>query len=68
MDTVVQFTKDCYPYCKGDTIVLSEAEVKDVDALAKRRGMSKPYKVISTEAPVEVEPEAEETKTAKEEE
>jgi hypothetical protein len=31
---IVEFTKDCYPYCKGDRIELSEEERKDVDALA----------------------------------
>jgi hypothetical protein len=43
---IVEFTKDCYPYCKGDRIELSEEEQKDVDALAKQREVSNPYKVV----------------------
>jgi hypothetical protein len=43
---IVEFTKDCYPYCKGDRIELSEEEIKDVDALAEQREVSKPYKVV----------------------
>jgi hypothetical protein len=43
---IVEFTKDCYPYCKGDRIELSEEEQKDVDALAEQREVSKPYKVV----------------------
>jgi hypothetical protein len=43
---IVEFTKDCYPYCKGDRIELSEQELKDVDALAKQREVSNPYKVV----------------------
>ena len=43
---IVEFTKDCYPYCKGDRIELSEPEMKDVDALAEKREVSKPYKVV----------------------
>src|SRR5215204_6018515 len=43
---IVEFTKDCYPYCKGDRIELSEEEQKDVDALAKQREVSKPYKIV----------------------
>jgi hypothetical protein len=43
---IVEFTNDCYPYCKGDRIELSEEEQKDVDALAEQREVSKPYKVV----------------------
>jgi hypothetical protein len=43
---IVEFTKDCYPYCKGDRIELSEEEQKDVDALAEQREVSKPYKIV----------------------
>jgi hypothetical protein len=43
---IVEFTKDCYPYCKGDRIELSEEEIKDVDALAEQREVSKPYKIV----------------------
>jgi hypothetical protein len=43
---IVEFTKDCYPYCKGDRIELSEEEMKDVDALAEQREVSKPYTVV----------------------
>jgi hypothetical protein len=43
---IVEFTKDCYPYCKGDRIELSEEEQKDVDALAEQREVSNPYKVV----------------------
>jgi hypothetical protein len=43
---IVEFSKDCYPYCKGDRIELSEEEQKDVDALAEQREVSKPYKVV----------------------
>src|SRR4051794_8064508 len=50
---VVEFTKDCYPYCKGDRIELSEEEQKDVDALAKQREVSNPYKVVSDVKPSE---------------
>src|SRR5215207_2430778 len=50
---IVEFTKDCYPYCKGDRIELSEQEQKDVDALAEQREVSKPYKVVSDVKPAE---------------
>jgi hypothetical protein len=50
---IVEFTKDCYPYCKGDRIELSEEEQKDVDALAKQREVSNPYKVVSDVKPAE---------------
>jgi hypothetical protein len=43
---IVEFTKDCYPYCKGDRIELSEEEQKDVNALAEQREVSNPYKVV----------------------
>jgi hypothetical protein len=43
---IVEFVKDCYPYCKGDRIELSEEEQKDVDALAKQREVSNPYKIV----------------------
>ena len=43
---LVEFTKDCYPYCKGDRIDLTEEEIKDVDALAEQREISKPYTVV----------------------
>lgn len=43
---IVEFTRDCYPYCKGDRIELTEAEQRDVDALAKVREVSNPYKVV----------------------
>ena len=43
---IVEFTKDCYPYCKGDRIELNEDEQKDIDALAKEREVSRPYKVV----------------------
>jgi hypothetical protein len=44
---IVEFTKDCYPYCVGDKLEMSEEEMKDVDALAAQREVSKPYKVVS---------------------
>src|SRR5215212_3046433 len=44
---IVEFTNDCYPYCKGDRIELSEGEMKDVDALAEQREVSKPYKLVA---------------------
>ena len=43
---IVEFTKDCYPYCKGDRIELSEEEQKDVDALAEQREVSNSYRVV----------------------
>jgi hypothetical protein len=43
---IVEFTKDCYPYCAGDRIELSEPELKDVDELARKRQVSKPYKIV----------------------
>ncbi len=50
---LVEFTEDCYPYVKGDRIDLTEQEIKDVDALAERREVSKPYKVVDNpEVPV----------------
>lgn len=43
---IVEFNKDCYPYCKGDRIQLDEEEMKTVDVLAKERQVSKPYTVV----------------------
>ena len=43
---IVEFTKDCYPYCKGDKLEMSEEEMKDADALGEQRGVGKPYKVV----------------------
>jgi hypothetical protein len=43
---IVEFTKDCDLYCKGDRIELSKEEQKDVGALAEQREVSNPYKVV----------------------
>src|SRR3954451_23026191 len=50
---IIEFTKDCYPYCKGDKIEMSEEEMKDADALGEQRGVGKPYKVVSDVQPTD---------------
>lgn len=48
--TVVIFNVDQTPYCKGDTINLSEDELKAVDAVAEKRGVNGTYKLVEDNA------------------
>ena len=48
---VVEFTKDIYPYCKGDTIELSPEERADVDRYAEQHGVEDPYTVVDEAEP-----------------
>lgn len=43
--TVVTFNVDQYPYCKGDMVNLSDDQLKEVDAEAKKRGVKDTYTV-----------------------
>jgi hypothetical protein len=42
--TLVEFTADIFPYCKGDVVALDEAEIKRVDQVIERRDIDKAYK------------------------
>ena len=43
-ETLVQFTADVSPYCKGDVVKLDAKEKKRVDAVAEKREIDTPYK------------------------
>jgi hypothetical protein len=60
---IVEFTKDCYPYCAGDRLEMSEEEMKDAEALGEQRNVGKPFKVVADEKPV---PPVEEVKAVEE--
>lgn len=45
--SLVEFTSDVYPYCKGDIVKLEGKEQKLVDELAEARGVKAYVKVAS---------------------
>lgn len=49
--TLVEFTADIFPYCKGDVVALDTDEQKRVDDLIEKRDISKAYKAYK--APTE---------------
>jgi hypothetical protein len=47
--TVVTFDRDLYPYTFGDTVNLTDEQLKAVDEDAKRHGIDKPYRKGTSE-------------------
>jgi hypothetical protein len=45
---VVTFNLDVYPYCKGDTVKLSDEEKKRVDEAVKARNLQDAYTAAET--------------------